>query len=275
MKVSLIIAVYKDIEALSIIIEALKMQTYTNFEVVVAEDGNSKEMQKFISTIIDLDIKHTTQEDIGIRKSRSVNNGILASSGEYLIFIDGDCVPYSTFIESHLSLAENGYILSGRRVNLGPKYSQKLRQKEISPISLENSFILRYLFIAKDCIEGHSEEGFRFSPNGLIYKLFLKNRKSTKSLLGCNYSCFRKDMFAINGYDEDYGETAVGDDTDLEWRFKVFGLKLKSARYIANVFHLYHPRTLRYSINSDFALERMYKRKHTKSYICDTGLKQH
>ncbi|MGI6723311.1 MAG: glycosyltransferase [Arcobacteraceae bacterium] len=232
-------------------------------------------MQKFISTITDLDIKHTTQEDIGIRKSRSVNNGILASSGEYLIFIDGDCVPYSTFIESHLSLAENGYILSGRRVNLGPKYSQKLRQKEISPINLENSFILRYPFIAKDCIEGHSEEGFRFSPNGLIYKLFLKNRKSTKSLLGCNYSCFRKDMFAINGYDEDYGETAVGDDTDLEWRFKVFGLKLKSARYIANVFHLYHPRTLRYSINSDFALERMYKRKHTKSYICDTGLKQH
>ncbi|MCK9162712.1 MAG: glycosyltransferase, partial [Arcobacteraceae bacterium] len=77
MKVSLIIAVYKDIEALSIIIEALKMQTYTNFEVVVAEDGNSKEMQKFISTITDLDIKHTTQEDIGIRKSRSVNNGIL------------------------------------------------------------------------------------------------------------------------------------------------------------------------------------------------------
>ncbi|MGI6723309.1 MAG: glycosyltransferase [Arcobacteraceae bacterium] len=144
MKVSLIIAVYKDIEALSIIIEALKMQTYTNFEVVVAEDGNSKEMQKFISTITDLDIKHTTQEDIGIRKSRSVNNGILASSGEYLIFIDGDCVPYSTFIESHLSLAENGYILSGRRVNLGPKYSQKLRQKEISPINLENSFILRY-----------------------------------------------------------------------------------------------------------------------------------
>lgn len=100
MKASLIIAIYRDIEALSVIIEALKKQTYTNFEVIIAEDGNSKEVKEFISTIENLDIKHTTQEDIGIRKSRSVNNGILASSGEYLIFIDGDCVPYSTFVES-------------------------------------------------------------------------------------------------------------------------------------------------------------------------------
>ena len=39
MKVSVIIAVYKDVEALELIIESLKNQTYKNFEVIIAEDG--------------------------------------------------------------------------------------------------------------------------------------------------------------------------------------------------------------------------------------------
>ena len=275
MKASLIIAVYNDLEALGLILDALKTQTYKNFEVIIAEDGNSSEMKEFISKVKDLPLKHTTQDDIGIRKSRSVNNAILASSGEYLIFIDGDCIPYSTFLEGHISMAENGFLLSGRRVNLGPKYAKFLRERRLSPLELEKKFIFKYPLIAKDCIERHSEEGFYFPKTSLIYKLFLKNKDSAKSLLGCNYSCYKNDMLAINGYDEDYGETAVGDDTDLEWRFKSYGCGIKSVRFIANVFHLYHHRTLRYSINSDLALERMFKRKEENRYICDTGLKQH
>ena len=93
MKVSLIVAVYKDVEALSLIIKALEKQTYTNFELVVAEDNNAEEMKNFISSVKTINISHTYQEDKGVRKSRSVNNGILAASGEYLIFIDGDCIP--------------------------------------------------------------------------------------------------------------------------------------------------------------------------------------
>ena len=86
MKVSVIVAVYKDVEALELIIESLKNQTYKNFEVIIAEDGQDEKMQTFIKSIKDLDIKHTTQEDIGVRKSESQNNGIKTSNGEYLIF---------------------------------------------------------------------------------------------------------------------------------------------------------------------------------------------
>jgi len=275
MKVSLIVAVYKDIEALKLIIESLKNQTYKNFEVIIAEDGNNNEMNVFISTIKDLDITHTTQEDIGIRKARSVNNAILASSGEYLIFIDGDCIPYSTFIESHLSLSQNRFLLSGRRVNLGPKYAEKLRKKELCPLSLEKKFILNYLFLAKDCIEGHSEEGFKFSPNSLIYKFFLKNRNLNKSLLGCNYSCFKKDIVAINGYDESYGESAIGTDTDLEWRFKYYGLNIKSVRYVANIFHLYHKANPNYYTTQKEAFELLELNKKSNKFICDLGLNEH
>ncbi|WNL28493.1 glycosyltransferase [Arcobacter cryaerophilus gv. pseudocryaerophilus] len=275
MKVSVIIAVYKDVEALELIIESLKNQTYKNFEVIIAEDGQDEKMQAFIKSIKDLDIKHTTQEDIGIRKTRSLNNGIIASEGEFLIFIDGDCIPYSTFIESYVKISQDGFIISGRRVNLGPKYSKKLRNKIISPLELEKTFLLRYIFISQDCKEGHSEDGFYFSPDGWIYNKFIKNRKASTSILGCNYACFKKDIIAINGYDEGYGETAIGDDTDLEWRFKALGCKIKSAKNVANVFHLYHSRSFRNRIDTNKYLEIFKENKLNNKFICTFGLSSH
>lgn len=275
MKVSIIIAVYKDVEALDLIIESLKNQTYKNFEVVIAEDGNSEEMKNYISTIKDLAIIHTTQEDLGIRKTRSLNNGILASTGEYLIFIDGDCVPYSTFIESHISLSKKKTILSGRRVNLGPIYSKKLRNKNISSFELEKKFLFYFPFIAYDCKENHSEDGFYFSADGFFYNKFLKKRKASTSMLGCNYSCFKEDIININGYDEGYGETALGDDTDLQWRFKALGCSFKSARNVANLFHLYHSRTFRENINYKNYFEVFEKNKLKNNFYCKQGLNTH
>lgn len=275
MKVSLIIAVYKDIEALDLIIQALRKQTYKDFEVIVAEDGDSPEMKSYLSTLYDLRVKHTFQEDLGIRKTRSLNNGILASDGEYLIFIDGDCVPYSTFIEGHVALAEEGYILSGRRINLGPKYSKALREHQLAPYSLEKTFVWRFPFIAKDSEEGHTENGFYFTPSGLFYRSVIGKRKASTSLLGCNYSCYRKDMVAINGYDEAYGETAVGDDTDLEWRFKGIGLKIKPVKFVANLFHLYHSRKFREAIYYQDALELLQINREQNRFRCQMGLDTH
>ncbi|MCK5394647.1 MAG: glycosyltransferase, partial [Gammaproteobacteria bacterium] len=71
MRVSIIIAIYKDLEALQLIIDSLKRQSYTDFEVIVAEDNNSQEVSGYIKSISDLDVLHTTQKDIAIRKSRS------------------------------------------------------------------------------------------------------------------------------------------------------------------------------------------------------------
>jgi len=245
MKVSLIVAIYKDIEALWLIIESLKLQTYKNFELIVAEDGACLEVENFIKNLEDLNFKiiHTTQEDKGIRKSMSQNNAIKASNGDYLIFIDGDCIPYTTFIEGHVIVAEKGFYLGGKRVNLGPKYSSLLRAKKISSYILEKKFILKYFAIAQDAIEKHSEEGFRVSDSSLVYRLFLKNRKKKLDLLGCNFSCFKKDMYMINGFNEELEDAAVASDTDIQWRFEAIGLKVKSCRFVANQFHLYHKRS--------------------------------
>jgi cellulose synthase/poly-beta-1,6-N-acetylglucosamine synthase-like glycosyltransferase len=272
MKVSIIIAVYKDIESLNLIIEALKTQTYKNFEVIVAEDNNSAEMKNYIASIKGLDVKHTFQEDNGVRKSRSQNNGILKSSGEYLIFLDGDIIPYSTFVQGHVALAQRGRVLAGRRVNLNVELTKKFRDGTLSPFRLEKFyFILGFKLIFDR--NARFEQGISINPDSIIYKLFVSNRKRNTSLIGCNFSCFRDEMVAINGFDESYGESSLPDDVDLDWRFQAYEMELYSCKNIANTFHLHHKKQNNPTTKEQ--RDKFERNKLNKKYICDIGLLQH
>lgn len=271
MRVSVIVAVYKDVESLSLIIAALKRQTYKNFEVIIAEDGENPQMREYVERITDLDVKHTTQEDIGVRKARSQNNGIIASSGEYLIFIDGDCVPYTTFVEAHVALAESGTVLSGRRVNLSESLTQKIKSGLMDIIDIEKN-LWKYVALAFEKNSKY-EYGLYLSPRGWIYPLLSKLRKRNTSILGCNFSCFRADMIALNGFDEGYGETSLSDDTDLDWRFRAAGLSIKSCKNVANQFHLWHPNNSRN--NSNIYYKKMLENKKNGKYQTASGLETH
>ncbi len=275
MKVSLIVAVYKDTEALELIFDSLKEQSYKNFEVIVAEDGQSYIMKNLIEKSkkkYDFDILHTTQEDMGVRKSKSQNNAIRVSTGDYLIFIDGDCILYKDFIKNHLILSNKNEIVTGRRVNLGPKYSSLLRKKEITSKWLENNFIIKYFDIKNDAKEErHSEEGFSIKPNGLIHTI-LKKRKKKLSLLGCNMSMYKNVMLEINGFDEDLGNSAYASDSDLEWRFEGLGYKVTSGRFLINQFHLYHKRG-----ETEFdrtVLSKIEENKKNQRFICKNGVEK-
>lgn len=272
MKVSVIIAVYKDIEALNLIIEALKYQTYKNFEVVVAEDNNAVEMKEYIASIKDLEIQHTFQEDLGVRKSRSQNNGILKATGEYLIFLDGDIIPYSTFIAGHVSLAKKKRVLAGRRVNLNQNLSSKFRSGELKPLDLEKHYFIKGFELMFDK-NSRYEQGIYISPNSFIYKYILEKRSRNTNLIGCNFSCFKEDMLALNGFDENYGMSSLADDVDLEWRFEAYGCELVSCKNVANTFHLYHKK----QNNPTSVEQRTYfeENKKNKKYVCSKGLNSH
>jgi len=272
LKVSIIIAVYKDIESLDLIIRALKKQTYKNFEVVVAEDNNSVEMKEYIASIEGLDVKHTFQEDTGVRKSRSQNNGILKASGEYLIFLDGDIIPYSTFVQGHVSLAQKDRVLAGRRVNLNAELTKKFRDKTLSSYRLEKFYFFLGFGLMFDR-NARFEQGIYASQDSFIYKNFMAKRKRNTSLIGCNFSCYKDTMIAINGFDESYGESSLPDDMDLEWRFRAYGLSLFSCKNVANTFHLYHKK--QNNPTSQEQWDKFNKNKKNKKYICDEGLSNH
>ena len=275
MKVSVIVAVYKDVRALELILESLERQSYKEFEVIVAEDGESQEMHSCVERArkkYSFPIKHTTQEDKGVRKARSQNNAVLASSGEYLIFIDGDCILYSTFIEGHVALALEGCVLSGRRIDLPARLSQKIRKGEVSPSDIESRYLTKYLPLLFDKSVKY-EQGIYIDPKGWFYKNFIAKKKRATAILGCNFSAWKRDIVALNGFDESYGESAVSDDMDWDWRFRAYGLEIRSCKNAANMMHLHHKAHNRGDASHQVA-KMLENKKHNK-YICEKGLNTH
>ena len=269
--VSIIIPTYKDIVALKLILDALQFQTYKNFEIIIAEDDDSEDTKNFLENFISkYEIKHFMQKDYGNRKAMILNKALSKLTTDYIIFIDGDTIPYSTFIESHILLSEPKTVLCGRRVNIGDKVTMDLRGNKISAFEIEKLFLKKYNYLHDDNIR-HYEQGIRFSPNSFLQKLLNKKNKNLH-ILGSNFSCHREDIFNINGFDEDI----IGgskDDVDLEWRFIMSGCKLKSCQYCANLLHLNHARNARED-DELLAKEQMKKNRLNRQFVCKNGIKK-
>ena len=272
MKVSVIVTVYKDIEALELIFDSLSHQTYKDFEVVVAEDDNSKETKAFLNSYsAPFKIKHYFHDDKGWRKAKAMNGAILLASGEYLIFFDGDCIPYSTFVEAHVVLSEQNKVLCGRRVNTGDTITNMLRKKEVRISKIENNFLFYWNKFKKDKAR-HIEQGFYIKPNLFFYNFLIKILDKKKTLVGCNFSVFKADMLKINGFDEAYPSGDVADDVDIEWRLNAIGVHNKSCRYAANLIHLNHSRKDRQEAHKK-NYEMMLERKKLNLFFCKSGIR--
>jgi len=272
MYVSILVAIYKDIEALALIIDALREQTYKKFEVIIAEDNDSEEVKKYLASVdVFFPVKHYFHPDNGLQKAIARNASIRMSEGDYLIFIDGDTIPYSTFIESHVTLAEPKKVLCGRRVNLEDMMSNTLRRREIRSIDLES--IWRYLPQLIQDKTRHIEQGLRFKPNGMIQQ-FLAGHDKNIHMVGSNFSCHKTDIMNINGCDESMQDGPGVDDTDLEWRFIAAGVTMKSCKYYANLFHLNHSRNDRQDIY-DKNVAYMREKRQRGEIICPNGIIKH
>jgi GT2 family glycosyltransferase len=236
-KVSLIIAVYKNVNALKILLDALRQQTIPADEIIIAEDGEFDEMHNFIVSQNIPNLIHLTQEDTGWRKARSLNNAIKKASGDYLIIIDGDCIPHPRFIEGHIACSEKGKVCCGKRSELGEDITKMIYEGRTPLNHLSKNYLFN-VFLHHKAGTRHYEEGIYIPYTSWFYR-FLKQRH-VRYMIGCNYSCYKADMLAINGLDEEYTKPSVGEDIDLGWRFRGLGIELKSCRNAANVYHLYH-----------------------------------
>jgi glycosyltransferase involved in cell wall biosynthesis len=225
--VSLIISVYKNTQALLLILKSINLQTFSGpIEIIIAEDNHSQEMKKVVESFVpnsNITIKHIQQEDLKFRKCRILNSAIRVASSPYLIFIDGDCILHKCFIESHVKFKKPKQVLFGRRVMLSKSFSDKLVQDN----SLQKLNILNILFSKSKRLDA------------AIYLPFIKP-KSKSGLWGCNWSIFKIDIEKVGGFDEKYEEPGIGEDTDINWRLEQFGVKTFQIKNHAIQYHLYH-----------------------------------
>lgn len=270
MNITVIISVYKDVEALKLVLDALNTQSYSDFDILISEDCQSDEMKTFLEAYKSkISISHISQKDEGWKKNIALNNAIRESKGDYLIFLDGDIVPYKNFVENHRLMAEENRFLSGRRAEIGPFFTTLIRKRILSYRLLEKLYLFFYLFLAIDRGK-HLEEGLYLGIDTYLEKKLNGKKKKKMMLVGCNFSCWKKDLELINGFDEDYKGPSVGEDVDLAWRFNHFGITYKSVRYIANTFHLYHGRNWGGAWEENHKI--MKQKKEEKAFRCKNGL---
>jgi GT2 family glycosyltransferase len=243
--VSVIVAIYNHFNWLRMILDALCLQTYKDFEVVIADDGSNELTVEAIADYCarhpEMRIIHSWQPDEGWRKNKCLNKAARAASGEYLVFIDGDCVPHPRFIEDHLQLRKRGRVFGGRRVDMSQPVSAYMESREImSPgyFSTLRQEILKNVFSTPLSVTwAQLRRTVRF-PFIFGKPLHLRH----VGFLGCNFSIYRSDLEKVNGFDERYIDPGTGEDIDLGVRLENAGIMCAKSSHYALMFHRCHAR---------------------------------
>ena len=89
MKFSIVIPVYNVEGYIEKCLNSIKIQTYSNFEVIIVNDGSPDNSEKKIKTFLkDKRFKYYKKENGGLSDAR--NYGIKYTTGDYLLFVDSD-----------------------------------------------------------------------------------------------------------------------------------------------------------------------------------------
>ena len=239
MRCSVNIAFYNNIGNLKLILAGLESQTVKDFEVVICDDGSREDVVNQIKEIqktSPLSICHIWQEDNGWQKNIILNKSIMSMKTDYIIFIDGDCIPDTRFVEAHLEVREKGFAMTGRRINLSDKISKKLTPEMVKKGYFNKNFL--YLLLS-----GETRHGEKMLYARIPFLARMVNKKH-KDILGCNFSIYKQDLLAINGFDERFLFPGIGEDADIYRRLRMIGKSTKSVVASALVYHLYHKETI-------------------------------
>lgn len=105
-KVSVVVTCYNLEHEIGRCLESLQRQTYTQLEIIVVDDGSKDNSFAVIQEAAEQDprIIPVSQENGGPSAAR--NHGIDLSTGEYLLFIDGDDYVSETYVEHFMEVAD-------------------------------------------------------------------------------------------------------------------------------------------------------------------------
>jgi len=236
-RASVLIATYRQPRELDLTLAALHRQSEHPTEVLVADDGSAERTAEVIahwSARSPYPIHHVWQVDNGYRKARIMNEAARRSTGDHLIFIDGDSFPHRRWVEDHMAAADGRTVLCGRRVKLGPRISPTVTRDDIEAGEFDN--VLRPRLV-RSRLAGDTKRlslGVRL-PRAVARAFHPRPRK----LMGVNFSLPREAFVAVNGYDEAW--TVYGhEDRDLELRLIRAGIARAPVLNRAIVFHLHH-----------------------------------
>ncbi len=263
-KISVIVSFYNKPELLKLIFAALERQTFNAFEVIISDDGSRESVVAEVKECIQtspLNTHHVWHEDAGFRKNIILNRSVMKSQGEYLVFIDGDCLPHPKFLEEHWELKQKNVTVAGRRINLSAAISNRISVDKIHNGYLKGKITYDIVLDAMRHKNPHWENAIRIQ-NPVLRKVFLKAKD--KGILGCNFGLYKTDLLDVNGFDERFVHPGCGEDSDVDIRLRNAGKKTKMYKHLITVYHLFHP-----ILNTEGAEWHLYE-EHKKNKVSYT-----
>jgi GT2 family glycosyltransferase len=261
--ISAIISFYEAFDNLELLLQALERQSLDNFEVIIAEDNNNPQTAAYLTAArqrFRFPILHVFQEDKGFRKCKILNEAVKIANGSKLVFLDGDCLPHRHLLRQYNRHITKNTFCIGRRVMLSSKLSDKILSEESKRnITLWKCFL----------------NGCKDIKRGIYFPYININQSNKRGLLGCNMGGEKSDLLQINGFDENYTIPGYGEDSDLDWRLRKAGIKIKTVFYACIVYHLHHP--LRYfSYSPEQTVNRLMfeAKQEAGQYFCANGFQK-
>ena len=247
--ISVIVTTYNRADALEAVLAALARQTDRQFEVVMADDGSGPATSAVIDrwrSRIGVPLSHVWQVHRGFRAAEIRNRAILASHGDYCIFLDGDCLVRPDFIARHRRLAERGWFVTGNRVLLSAALTETVLRERLQP----------HMWTAGQWVRERIRGGVnRLAavprvPLGPARKLTARQWRGARS---CNLAVWRSDLDRVDGFDAGFGGWGR-EDSDLLIRLIHSGVRRKDGRFATGVIHLWHADADRTRLSANDAL---------------------
>ena len=252
--ISVICSTYNRPDALAASLLGLLRQADTKFEVIIADDGSTQETRQIVDlyrTRAPIRIHHVWHEDLGFRLAAIRNLALKYAQGEYILLLDGDCIPSPYWITNHRKLAEDGWTVSGQRILTSPDFCTEI---------LESADFAKKLDWSASHFKRLSRAGKinRWQPVlNLAIDSFSFWRKLSprrwQMIRGCNWGIWRKDLELVDGFNEQI----IGwghEDADLAIRLMNAGVKFKSGSFATSVLHLWHKEASRDHANHNWQL---------------------
>lgn len=260
MKLSLIITTYNSPKFLKLVLDSVRRQVMLPDEVVIADDGSGEDTRKLIDEerlTFPVPLLHVWQEDKGFRAAKSRNNGIKVSSGDYIVFIDGDILLDRRFIRDHHFFACKNRFVQGRRVHLSESRTQEI---------VDSMKVPSLNFFSR----GVSLNRIHLIHNDFFRDLYGKKKKTKKgeSMISANIGVWKDDLLKVNGFNEEF----VGwgrEDSELGVRMMNAGIKIRFLKFAAIGIHLFHQEKRFFS---EKAQELLDKAIETNMTWCEKGL---
>ena len=145
--ISIIVPIYNAQEYLKELIESIRNQSYTEYEVILINDGSTDESEKICLEYKQKDkkIKYFKKNNTGVSDTR--NYGIQKANGTYICFVDADDILSKDFLKDLFTIItkNNGELACCGYVKFKDKITKNNDSNEnIYTIDINNKYDLLY-----------------------------------------------------------------------------------------------------------------------------------